>query len=38
MEVINHNNVLAKFYDRKGNQIEWDNIIEFEIKMNKLKI
>jgi len=38
LEVINQDKVFAEFYDRKGNQIEWDNELVFEIKMNQFKL
>lgn len=38
LEVINQDKVFAEFYDGKGNQIEWDNKLAFEIKMNQFKL
>ena len=38
LEVINQDKVFAEFYDRKENQIEWDDELVFEIKMNQFKI
>jgi hypothetical protein len=38
LEVINQDKVFVEFYDRKGNQIEWDDELVFEIKMNQFKL
>lgn len=38
LEVINQDNVFAEFYDRKGNQIEWNDELVFKIKMNQFKL
>ena len=38
MEVVNQDKVFAEFYDSKGNQIEWDSELVFEIKMNQFKL
>jgi hypothetical protein len=38
LEVINHDKVFAEFYDRKGNQIEWNDELVFEIKMHQFKL
>ncbi len=38
LEVINRNKVFAEFYDRNGNQIEWNNELVFEIGMKQFRI
>lgn len=38
LEVINQDSVFAEFYDRKGNQIERNDELVFEIKMNQFKL
>lgn len=38
LEVINIDKVFAEFYDRKGNQIELNDELVFEIKMNQFKL
>ncbi|GAB3219464.1 hypothetical protein J0A67_04610 [Algoriphagus aestuariicola] len=38
LEVINQDNVFAEFYDRKGNQIEWNDELVFKINMNQFKL
>jgi hypothetical protein len=38
LEIIDKNRVLAEFYDGNGNQIERNNELVFEIKMNQFKL
>jgi hypothetical protein len=38
LEVINRNRVLAEFYDRNGNQIEWRHKKVFKIGMKQFNI
>lgn len=38
LEVINHNKVFAEFYDSSNKQIEFENQLVFEIKMNQFKL
>ncbi|PPK95816.1 hypothetical protein LY01_01409 [Nonlabens xylanidelens] len=38
LEIIDRNKLFAKFYDGNGNQIEWNNKLVFEIKMNQFKL
>ena len=38
LEIINRNKVFAEFYDGKGNQIEWNNELVFEIGMKQFKL
>jgi len=38
LEIINRDKVFAEFYDGKGNQIEWNNELVFEIGMNQFKL
>lgn len=38
LEIINHNKILAEFYDSNNKQIEFENKLVFEIKMNQFKL
>lgn len=38
LEIINENKLFAEFYDKKGEQIELNNELVFEIGMNQFKI
>lgn len=38
LEVINKDVVFAEFYDIHGNQIEWNDELVFEVKMNQFQL
>jgi len=38
LEVIDKDKVFAEFYDLKGKQIEWNNVLVFEIGMEQFKL
>ena len=38
LEIINEDKIFAEFYDNKGKQIELNNEIVFQIKMNQFKL
>ena len=38
LEIIDKEKVFAEFYDEKGKQIEWNNEIVFEIRINQFNL
>ncbi|WP_136467976.1 hypothetical protein [Flagellimonas onchidii] len=38
MEIIDESKVFAEFYDQKGNLIEWDDELAFEIGMEQFRL
>ena len=38
LEIIDKDKVFAEFYDNKGKQIEWNDELVFEIRMNQFRL